>query len=383
MNYKLYWELTNEGGARLLRAFGGTPEPRFPAEIEGRAITEIGDYCFAAQAHLPAEYRCSYVQEETEADGAPETAPDGEMQAEPGADGVPETAPDREADVMPGADGAPGAEPETEPDMELDGLPEADGTLAELAGAYITRVTLPEGVKKIGNFAFYNATALAELELGSGTETLGSDAFMNCRSLSRLLLHADTGQKTGLRLLLAQLSSDLEVALSGENGVWAKLLFPEYYESYDEIAPAHIFGRNIVGEGFRARQSFREGVLDFAQYDKIFPQACVDESEVTLGRLALDRVRYAAELSETPRGLYEAYLKAHGGYLIRRITDDRDLELAEYCCSRKFVTREDVAACAVRAGKVDWAEGAAALLHLMQQYFPEKTPDERYSFDDF
>ena len=63
MNYKLYWELTNEGDARLLRAFGETPEPRFPAEIEGRAIMEIGDYCFAAQAHLPAECRCSYVQE--------------------------------------------------------------------------------------------------------------------------------------------------------------------------------------------------------------------------------------------------------------------------------------------------------------------------------
>lgn len=343
MNYKLYWELTNEGDARLLRAFGETPEPRFPAEIEGRAITEIGDYCFAAQAHLPAECRCSYVQEETEADGAPETAPDGEMQAEPG----------------------------------------ADGALAELAGAYITRVTLPEGIKKIGNFAFYNATELAELELGSGIDTLGSDAFMNCRSLSRLLLHADPGQKTGLRLLLAQLSSDLEVALSGENGVWAKLLFPEYYESYDEIAPAHIFGRNIVGEGFRARQSFREDVLDFAQYDKIFPQACVDESETTLGRLALDRVRYAAELSEAPRGLYEEYLKAHSGYLICRITDDRDLELAEDCCSRKFLTREDVAACAMRAGEADWAEGAASLLHLMQQYFAEKTPDERYSFDDF
>ncbi|MEI2993937.1 MAG: hypothetical protein V8T24_03415 [Roseburia hominis] len=66
MNYKLYWELTNEGDARLLRAFGETPEPRFPAEIEGRAITEIGDYCFAAQAHLPAECRCSYVQAEPE-----------------------------------------------------------------------------------------------------------------------------------------------------------------------------------------------------------------------------------------------------------------------------------------------------------------------------
>ena len=37
----------------------------------------------------------------------------------------------------------------------------------------------------------------------------------------------------------------------------------------------------------------------------------------------------------------------------------------------------------MRAGEADWAEGAAALLHLMQQYFAEKTPDERYSFDDF
>ena len=119
-------------------------------------------------------------------------------------------------------------------------------------------------------------------------------------------------------------------------------------------------------------------MLDFAQYDKIFPQACVDESG-NAGTAGLDRVRYAAELSEAPRGLYEEYLKAHSGYLIRRITDDRDLELAEDCCSRKFLTREDVAACAMR-WEADWAEGAAALLHLMQQYFAEKTPDERYSF---
>ena len=98
MNYKLYWELTNEGGARLLRAFGETPQPHFPAEIEGRTITEIGDYCFAAQAHLPAEYRCSYVPAEPEADGAPETAPGRETPAEL------ETAPDREKPVEPGAD---------------------------------------------------------------------------------------------------------------------------------------------------------------------------------------------------------------------------------------------------------------------------------------
>lgn len=41
MNYKLYWELTNEGDARLLRAFGETPEPAFPGRDRGKS--DYGD----------------------------------------------------------------------------------------------------------------------------------------------------------------------------------------------------------------------------------------------------------------------------------------------------------------------------------------------------
>ena len=375
MNYKLYWELTNEGDARLLRAFGETPEPRFPAEIEGRAITEIGDYCFAAQAHLPAECRCSYVQEETEADGAPETAPDGEMQAEPGADGVPETAPDREADVMPGADGAPGAEPG------------ADGALAELAGAYITRVTLPEGIKKIGNFAFYNATELAELELGSGIDTLGSDAFMNCRSLSRLLLHADPGQKTGLRLLLAQLSSDLEVALSGENGVWAKLLFPEYYESYDEIGPAHIFELNLTGEGFRARQCFKEGVILLNAYDEIFPQACVEESAEVLIPMAWNRLYAACGLSPEARAAYETYVREQSGKVLTILLKKRELKPLHFFFEKGYGRKEQIEDAVAIASHEEWMEGVASLIAWKRQLFAEQTETadvrSRYVFEEF
>ena len=375
MNYKLYWELTNEGDARLLRAFGETPEPRFPAEIEGRAITEIGDYCFAAQAHLPAECRCSYVPAEPEADGVPETAPDGEMQAEPGADGAPETAPDREADVMPGADGALGAEPG------------ADGALAELAGAYITRVTLPEGIKKIGNFAFYNATELAELELGSGIDTLGSDAFMNCRSLSRLLLHADPGQKTGLRLLLAQLSSDLEVALSGENGVWAKLLFPEYYESYDEIGPAHIFELNLTGEGFRARQCFKEGVILLNAYDEIFPQACVEESAEVLIPMAWNRLYAACGLSPEARAAYETYVREQSGKVLTILLKKRELKPLHFFFEKGYGRKEQIEDAVAIASHEEWMEGVASLIAWKRQLFAEQTETadvrSRYVFEEF
>ncbi len=48
-------------------------------------------------------------------------------------------------------------------------------------------------------------------------------------------------------------------------------MYPEYYESYDELGPAHIFELNLTGEGFRARQCFKEGVILLNAYDEIFP----------------------------------------------------------------------------------------------------------------
>ena len=335
--YQFYWEKKDGENIKILRVFGESEEAVIPDTIEGYAVTETGDYCFAASAHLKTEYEhtvCIYDTEKKTWQKMPADSADWSMR------------------------------------------------LVELGGERLKKLTLPDTVHKIGNYAFYNCNALETLEIGKYLEEIGSDAFMNCKKFHFLMIRCDVFEGSGAKQILSRISADMEVTFAGESRQTA-VFYPEYYESYDEIAPAHIFGRNIVGEGFRARQSFREDVLDFAQYDKIFPQACVDESEATLGRLALDRVRYAAELSEAPRGLYEEYLKAHSGYLIRRITDDRDLELAEDCCSRKFLTREDVAACAMRAGEADWAEGAAALLHLMQQYFAEKTPDECYSFDDF
>ncbi len=38
------------------------------------------------------------------------------------------------------------------------------------------------------------------------------------------------------------------------------------------------FELNLTGEGFRARQCFKEGVILLNAYDEIFPQACVEES---------------------------------------------------------------------------------------------------------
>lgn len=361
MKYEIYWELAADGGARILRVYGATPEAVLPEQIEGVPVTEIGAYCFAAQARLPENYNRTQIE-------VPETAV-----GSAGAGMPPETG------MQPAVSGkkeVTGKQPET-------GMQPAMSGMRELAGEYPTHIVIPDTVRRLGNFAFYNAVSLQMIAIGKRLTEIGGDAFMNCRNLHFLLLRCGRGEASGLRQILAQISHDLEVSFAGEGGVWAKLLFPEYYESYDEIAPAHLFGRNIEGEGFRARQSFRDGVMDFAQYDVIFPKACAEEREETLCGLALNRLRYPVELGEAPRRLYEEYLTAHAAALCALLTGERDTELAEFLCREHIFARADLERCIRYAVGDEWAEGSAYFLRLLNQYFPEKDVASRYTFEDF
>ena len=136
-------------------------------------------------------------------------------------------------------------------------------------------------MRKVGNYAFYNCTALEMLVTGKYLEEIGSDAFMNCKKFHFLTVRCDVGERSGAKQILSRISADMEVTFAGKTGQTV-VFYPEYYESYDEIAPAHIFGRSIEGEGFRARQCFKEGVPDLSLYDTIFPKACAEEKEHTL-----------------------------------------------------------------------------------------------------
>lgn len=397
MRYEIYWELAADGGARILRVYGTTPEAVLPKQIEGIPVTEIGAYCFAAQARLPENYNRTQIEMP---DTAAESVGAG-MRSETGAGMQPETGAGMQPEIAAGMRSEIGAgmQPEKtgmqaivdgkkkvsgmQPESTGAGTPPTVSGMRELAGEYPTHIVIPDTVGKLGNFAFYNAVSLQMLAIGRRLTEIGSDAFMNCRNLHFLLLHCGRGEGSGLRQILAQISHDLEVSFAGEGGVWAKLLFPEYYESYDEIAPAHLFGRNIEGEGFRARQSFRDGVMDFAQYDVIFPKACAEEREETLCGLALNRLRYPVELGEAPRRLYEEYLTAHAVTLCALLTGERDTELAEFLCREHIFARADLERCIRYAAGDEWAEGSAYFLRLLNQYFPEKDVASRYTFEDF
>lgn len=338
MQYEYFWEHTRDGGVRLLRVYGQTSEVYVPEQLEGHPVTEIGAYCFAGRTKMSQyEKRTRYRK------SSGETYFSEDFSAE---------------------------------------MTEAEN-LRELAGEAVERVILPDCVRKIESYAFYQCAKLIGLELGCGVQEVGGDAFMNCHKLHHMAVRGGCKAASGIRQILAQISSDMEVTFEGKDGIEARLLFPEYYESYDEIAPAHLFGRNIEGEGFRARQCIRDGAVDFKLYDTIFPKACAEEREKTLCRLAMNRLRYPVELGGTERSLYEAYVRAHAGAVCEAAVRAWDEEPVLFMCEQNLFTAAELDACIRLATEQEWAKGAASFLHAKERFFAQKPVEERYSFDDF
>ena len=249
-----------------------------------------------------------------------------------------------------------------------------------LCGDYMEEIILPDSVTAIGRLAFYNCRNLRSLSVGGALVSVGGDVFMNAGKLHSLCIRSSAGVRTAARQMLAQLTHAVEVSFLWEGRTEAKLLFPEYIESYDEIAPAHIFGRNIEGEGFRARQSFVDGRLDFAAYDSIFAQACVDEHEQTLGQMAEDRLLYPYELSQSAEKQYQEYVRAHAKVLVLYAVKDRALDILQLLTEKELVPAEQLTEGIVECSRQGWAEGAAALLKWKQKRTAQKS---RYTFDEF
>ena len=152
----------------------------------------------------------------------------------------------------------------------------------------------------------------------------------------------------------------------------AELFYPEYFEYMDENAPAHIFNHQLEGEGYRMRQCFAAGAVDFAAYDAVFAQACVGESVQTLCRLALARLCLPFALSDAARTDYEFYLTAHPDAAFALAIRHRDEVALRVLVALGLPT----AAAAALCGRAGWSAGAAILLQR-----PKKAP-KSYDFDD-
>lgn len=277
--------------AVIRRCFSRDTKAEIPEQIEGYPVTEIAPYAFSA--HMDGQELAENIRM-------------GKVQL-------------YLSELM-----------RMEVQEEYDRLPVLCGNLVEA-------VVLPDSVRHVGRYCFYNCAQLHLLEFSGGLEDWGSGVFTGCHQIRKLRVHTEREQKLYLKDMLDELMEELEVELTSEAGegapqdmpfreVYARLWFPEFYEEGVENTPARILETHVHGSGMRYRNCFQGRRFDFAQYDVLFPHAIAQESGEFLTQMVMGRLRYPYELSQKAEKQYEAYAKEHAYELAYYLIKGYDME---------------------------------------------------------
>lgn len=273
------YEIKN-GCAVVRRCYDFGNEAEIPSEIDGHPVTELGAYAFSA--HMDREQFWHELGNRTVKIWNPET---GEQEV-------------------------------SEPDAE---------TVPGLQGMQVETVRLPEGLRKIGAYAFYNCNALSELHFHSSLKDLGAGLFTGCHHLRRLNVTLDETETSCLKEILIEVPEKMAVTVEGQ--LRAKLLFPEFFEESVENTPARILMTHMHGSGMNFRNSFYMKKLDFRVYDACYYMAKAEEDFDTVLEMTLNRLQYPVGLSEDRREDYESWLNGHLVQAFEKAVERRDLDM--------------------------------------------------------
>lgn len=299
-----------EGGVALLRCETSAPQLLLPDELDGLPIIRLGDYVFSARE--------------------PKQLPEGAFTLRLTSGG--------------------------------EELPAHDA-------AALRMVRLPQKALSLGNYAFYGCTGLAALEIGGHLQTVGTDAFMNCFSLRRMTLTAPAEECRCLRGLLQEYSGELELCFAPAAGPECRLFFPAYDEDYEEMAAPHIFHYNIRGVGYLCRQSFDGHCFRYDQYDASLDLLLRTHEFSLAVRMAMDRLRFPVQLSETARAAYLSCLEQHTEQALELVLTEADTAPLSFLLSLDLLGRPALAEGCEMARTARRTEALGLLLEYQNRRF--------------
>lgn len=203
-------------------------------------------------------------------------------------------------------------------------------TLKPLCGGMLEEIVLPETVKKVGAYCFYDCGSLGRITFSGALCDWGRGVFTRCHRVHSLRVYTDAEGKSYLKDVLDELPEEVRVDYycPGEDGgtALARLIFPEFYEEGVENTPARILETHVHGSGLSYRNCFQNRRIDFAQYDALFPYAKAWEGSGLSASLAVGRLRFPVGLREKAGEQYGQYVAENSAQIAAGFLGDRDLE---------------------------------------------------------
>jgi hypothetical protein len=195
-----------------------------------------------------------------------------------------------------------------------------------LCGDALEEIVLPETVRQVGRYCFYNCGNLHRIAFCGALSDWGSGVFTGCHQVYQLSVFADRDGKSYLKDVLDELPEALQVEYHIDASLAAHLVFPEFYEEGVENTPARILETHVHGSGIRYRNCFQGRTFDFRQYDALFPYAKAQEEAAIVAQLVMDRLRFPVALDDLARRQYEIYTAEHGEDLARLLLKKQDVQ---------------------------------------------------------
>ncbi len=301
-----YIEYIDEGEyVTLYRMYGAGAIAEIPRTAAGKPVKALADHLFAAEPSV------LYKKERIK-----RVFPDGEtcgyMDAE-----------------SPSADAAPGR--------------------GALSGTSIEIIRIPEGVERIGNYAFYGCSSLREVSFPSTLKQIGHGMFNGCGKVSRLNFSEKEEQEAGMQLpsenirsgaadtdvwqtpagmkeVLDAVSNEIEAVSFRRGAEQWRLTFPEYYEEGKENTPARIIEIVYHGTGHQYRNCFLNRKIQFDRYDEVFPLAAAQERAETCISIIRNRLRRGPAPGKEWGGRYIDYLRSESDLLLDSILKEREYD---------------------------------------------------------
>ena len=240
-------------------------------------------------------------------------------------------------------------------------------------------VYLPEGLTRIGDYAFYGCRNLKTVHFPASLNSFGRGVFVAVGRIKELWFEiGDTKENSSnllrvpacMRDVLGDINYGVQTVLACSGKVIGSLYFPGYYEESIENTPARIIEVKYRGTGYKYRQCFREGMLDLRQYDELLYETSNWEDEEGVARLCLDRLSWP--LPPETKGQYESCLRENSRGALGIVFGEKRFDLLKLLCEIDFFTPDLLEIFTDQAAKMQDAQAVSLLIDYRKKKYPEK-----------
>lgn len=244
-------------------------------------------------------------------------------------------------------------------------------------------VRLPENLKTIRSFAFYDCPSLLKMELYNTTDDYYDGVIRQCPALRLITVHC---VKPDDFVIVREMLQDVDVTLrfrlltaEGE----LRLTFPEYVSEAREDTMARAIHFSIEGAGMAYRECVGKKTLDLTGYDRLLPRL-TDYDFAVAADIALGRLSCPVRLSPEAEKGYEDFLQDHDEkaleLLIREDSEESRTADVRMMAEKRLIGPQALEAGLELASKEGRVEIGAVLMDYRRGEAAAQTPDS-FSLD--